>query len=239
MSITLNTSLPFSGQSLAGQKYGRWSVLEYTGKVRRRSGKFEHYWKCQCECGEIQNVTRSNLKFGRTKSCGCYNRDALSKRSTTHGYTAQRKIHPLYVTWGRIVDRSENKNNKRWLDYGGRGIKMCQRWRRQPAEFIADMLPSFKQGLSVDRTNNDGHYSCGKCDECKRNGWPMNCRWATRFEQTNNQRRNRVITFNGLTLTIAQWGRKLHLDSGVIRSRLDRGGWTLERALTECPHSNA
>jgi hypothetical protein len=71
--------------------------------------------------------------------------------------------------------------------YGGRGIRVCERWRNDRLAFYADMMPK-PDGLTLDRIDNDGHYSCGKCPECRREGWPLNCRWATWKEQAANKR---------------------------------------------------
>lgn len=85
--------------------------------------------------------------------------------------------------------------------------------------------------MSIDRKNNDGHYSCGKCEECIANGWPMNCRWATGKEQTRNSTKARMLTVNGRTMTLVEWCEATGLNRETIRRRIRRG-WTVEEALT-------
>jgi hypothetical protein len=94
---------------------------------------------------------------------------------------------PEYRTWVNIRQRCFNPNTIGWPNYGGRGITVCQRWRESYADFRRDMGPR-PSGMSIDRIDNDGHYSCGKCEECHANGWPMNCRWATKSQQNQNRR---------------------------------------------------
>jgi len=84
---------------------------------------------------------------------------------------------------------------------------------------------------SIDRINNNGHYSCGHCDDCIRNGWVMNCRWATMVEQARNTRRSRYLTLNGETKLLMDWAEKTGISDKTVRTRL-RAGWSVERALT-------
>lgn len=104
-------------------------------------------------------------------------------------------------------------------NYGGRGIKICSRWLGSFEAFREDMAPTYQDGLTLDRIDNDGHY-------CKEN-----CRWATLLEQGSNRRTNHKIEFQGETLTIMQWERKTGLKNRVINNRL-QSGWSIEKALT-------
>lgn len=111
---------------------------------------------------------------------------------------------------------------------------MCERWIRSFESFWDDM-GQCPTGLSLDRKNVNGHYSCGKCNECITKGWPLNCRWATQSEQANNTRRCRLITFNGKTQNVSQWARELGMDSGSLHNRIVYSKWSIERALTTPP----
>jgi hypothetical protein len=93
--------------------------------------------------------------------------------------------HPLYPVWMAMRQRCENPRNKRYNRYGGRGIKVCERWKDSFKAFYDDMAPR-PDGLTLDRKDNDGNYSCGKCKECISMGWPANCRWATYAQQNHN-----------------------------------------------------
>src|ERR1700724_2480459 len=117
-------------------------------------------------------------------------------------YGSARANHSEFAAWRDARWRCSKKNCKSWKSYGGRGIKMCQRWRKAFGNFLDDMGPKPSRGLSLDRRDNNGHYSCGRCHECKENKWPANCRWATDNEQRTNQRPRtnptpKQTTYNG------------------------------------------
>lgn len=124
-----------------------------------------------------------------------------------------------YICWKHMIARCTKKSEKAFPSYGGRGIKVCPRWLKSFGDFLADMglRPSAKH--TIERVNNNGNYE------------PGNCVWATRRDQSNNIRTNRVIEHQGERLTLAQWTAKLGFKRGFIVSRLDRG-WTFEAAIT-------
>jgi hypothetical protein len=131
---------------------------------------------------------------------------------------------PLYIVWASMRRRCEDPKNTRFKDYGGRGIKVCDRWK-DFANFYADMGDR-PPGTSIERINNDlGYFS-------------ENCRWATRLEQANNCRSNRVIAFNGQRLTVAEWSRRAGMGPSTIAYRL-KLGWSPERAVSEPPDPTA
>lgn len=126
---------------------------------------------------------------------------------------------PEYKSWAAMYQRCNNPNHEAFSRYGGAGILICERWRKFE-NFLADMGPRPSLHYSIERENNDLGY------------FPENCRWATTKEQSNNRRTNRVIEFNGLRLTLAQWADRLGLQGQTIGKRLDRWHWPLERALS-------
>lgn len=128
--------------------------------------------------------------------------------------------HRLYQRWASMKDRCNNPNHKNYHQYGGRGITVDSRWYVFK-NFANDMFPTFKEGLTVERIDNDGPYS------------KENCRWATRLEQANNTRQNTTITWNGQTMSISSWERKLGISSQSLLSRLYKHGWSKERAFTQ------
>ena len=127
--------------------------------------------------------------------------------------------HPrTYRSWSECRQRCENPNNRKWPSYGGRGIKVCARWASF-ANFLADMGER-PDGHSLDRINNDGDYE------------PNNCRWATPSEQARNRRSSHTLTAFGETLTIAEWAERTGLKHHTIAWRINKLGWTAERALS-------
>lgn len=135
----------------------------------------------------------------------------------THGMTES----PEYVAWCCMKQRCEYPPFPQWADYGGRGISVCSRWRDSFENFYTDMGPRPSPKHSIDRIDNNGDYE------------PGNVRWSTHRQQQNNMRSNRLITYNGETLTMAQWSRKLSINYLTLSNRLNRNGWPIERAFTE------
>lgn len=197
--------------NIVGHKYGRWTV------VSRSTQKYkESLWNCVCECGSTAVITASNLRGGKSKSCGCYKSEAISEARTTHGQSKS----PIYIVWMNMKARCCNPNHEKYPDYGGRGITVCTRWLDSFEDFSSDMgeMPSPKH--SIDRIDVNGHYE------------PGNCRWATGFEQAHNRRDNRMYTYNGETKTMTEWAREYGLNPGTLSHRLLKLNLPIEKALT-------
>jgi hypothetical protein len=120
-----------------------------------------------------------------------------------------------------MISRCQDSRRADWARYGGRGVTVCQRWRDSFPAFYEDMGPRPTPAHSIDRINNDGNYE------------PGNCHWATIAEQASNKSNNRYLTFDGQTLTVSQWARKLGIKVDVLNLRLSHYNWTVERALTQ------
>lgn len=184
---------------LRGVRVGRLVVQRFDGYDTSQSGK------------EVR-VDGCCLRRKSTQSCGCMARDL----HTTHSLSG----HYIYSIWLAIKQRTGNHKHKNFADYGGRGIKMCDRWRESAEAFFADMGERPTPKHTVERRDNDGDYE------------PGNCYWATRAEQNENTRQTRILEFNGVRLSVGKWAKRLGIQRKTITSRLDRLGWSVERALT-------
>ena len=136
-----------------------------------------------------------------------------------------------YGIWTDIKKRCRNPSHTGYYNYGGRGIDICNGWCKSFISFYKDIGKRPSKKHSIDRIDNNGNYSCGHCEQCLREGWEMNCRWATIKEQSLNKRTNRLITFEGETLTLSEWEGRIGGCGDVIKARLSYG-WSIERALT-------
>lgn len=153
---------------LTGQTFGKLTVI---GRDESRKG-VEARWRCACICGGSTTTTGSNLRRGRTTSCGCAVADFNRRTRTTHG--ARRT--PEYEIWCSMIKRCENPNHHAYSRYGGRGISVHPEWRADFAAFLRDVGSRPSPDLSLDRIDNDGNYE------------PGNVRWATAKQQANNRR---------------------------------------------------
>lgn len=174
---------------LTGKVYGRLTVIHRAPHNETLKTK-SPLWICKCECGNFKTAFGSNIKKGDTRSCGCLQAERTSKANTIHGESDKTKE---FYTWKHIIDRCTNRNNKSYKNYGGRKISVCNRWSESYENFLSDMGRAPSQKHTIDRINNDGNYE------------PGNCRWATRKEQANNRRSNKLISYNGKAKTLSQW----------------------------------
>lgn len=206
----------------AGKKFGRWTVLS--------QGSAPLLWLCRCDCPAAteKQVNKKNLKAGKSTSCGCLQKELVATLATrrkpaarNHGKTKT----PEYAVWAAMKHRCMNENYFCYDDYGGRGIKVCDRWMDSFLAFLEDMGRRPSPDHSIDRIDNDGDYT------------PENCRWATDTEQNRNSRRTRDVTWNGKTQCLAAWAEETGIPYNVIGCRLDMG-WDIERALTEPVNRN-
>lgn len=204
---------------MTGLRSGRL-VVETLAEIRQSSPVLKKvYWRCRCDCGKTVDVFMSNLKNGHTQSCGCYKSEQTAKAHLTHGGSRVGKWEPLFVVWRQMISRCKNDWNVSYKYYGGRGIRVCDRWLEYAA-FREDMQHGYIQGVtSLDRINNDGNYE------------PSNCRWATVKEQARNTRKNVWLEHKGERLCLTDWGIRIGCKPQVISLRLKRG-WTVDEALT-------
>lgn len=204
-------------EDISGQKFGRLTAIKYAGKSK---GK-QTLWECRCDCGKTVIVHHQNLKSGHTSSCGCYNNELISEREKTHGQTKTR----LYNIWHDMNYRCSSQKHSSYKDYGGKGIIVCEEWRKSFEAFRDWALQNgYSDDLSLDRMNGNGNY------------FPENCRWATLIQQANNTNRNLFFTVDGHTDTLANLCRKYDMPYVVVHARIYRG-WKVEKALTTPPNT--
>ena len=208
-------------KDLVGMKFGRLTVLERGRDRVSKNGRKRIYWRCKCDCGNIKEVLGDNLRCGYTKSCGCIQKERVSKARYKHGDTDSR----LYNVWSAIKRRCFNSTVPEYHRYGGRGITMCDEWLDYSAfrawAYEAGYRNDAKRGeCTIDRIDNNGNYC------------PENCRWATQQEQMNNIRNNHRLTCWGETHTIAEWSRICNIPYSKLFQRLYRHKMDPEKALS-------
>jgi len=199
--------MPRKAEDLTGIKFGRLTPVAYLGSSK---------WECVCSCGKASRVKASALKDKTIVSCGCYSREQASKRGksyATHGM----HLTPEYHAWGSMHARCTNPKNPQWYAYGGRGVRVCPEWK-DFSTFFKDMGPRPSKDHSLDRIDNGLLYS------------KSTCRWATWQEQLNNTSRNRRVTHDGQTRTLAEWARITGIKYQTLFHRIDTG-WPIEKAL--------
>lgn len=206
------TRQTYPGSSLrVGAKRHRLTALRDLGRLGR-----QRTWLFRCECGTEVALQANGVTRGKTKSCGCYRRDWGRERSTVHG------LHrtPTYHSWQSMIGRCSYPSQRHYREYGGRGIKICERWMTF-ANFLADMGER-PLGMTLDRENTNGHYE------------PDNCRWATPIQQARNTRSNLIVRVHGLNLSLVEACEELGLRYSTIYGRMRRG-LTFEDAISRLP----
>ena len=189
-------------RDLTGHLFERWRVVSRATNNKHN----QSMWHCVCECGRLGVVAGLALRSGASKSCGCLSVEVATKRVFKHGMYGT----PPYKAWQQAKDRATNPKNPRWDDYGGRGIKFCDEWDSSFETFWRDMGPTWKEGLSLDRRDVNGHYCKG------------NCRWATDGLQVHNRRKfiDCSSKYTGVSWTKDRESWHANINSNGIREYL-------------------
>lgn len=156
---------------LSGKVFGRLVVKHPMPKIKNQ----HLHWLCVCECGKQKIIDGGSLRYGLSNSCGCLQKQIVSKMKTTHGEAHIETRE--YTAWQNMRARCYRKKASNYSYYGGRGIRVCARWRFSYENFLADMGRRPSPAHSLDREDANGNYT------------PDNCRWATKSVQSANQRR--------------------------------------------------
>lgn len=202
-------------QNLVGKMFGRLTVLDDSLRVTTH-----RLAKCLCSCGNETTQPLHAIVDGRVVSCGCLRNQQTLERSTKHGHAERQNISPEYRCWASMKARCQNPKAPSYADYGGRGIKICDRWLESFENFLADMGDR-PRGMTLDRYPDvNGNYI------------KSNCRWATGIEQGNNRRNTPMVEYQGRTQSIANWARELGFQYWSLRNRIVNLGWSIEKAFT-------
>ncbi len=215
-------SVPPRVKDMMGMSFGRLTVIQYAGLNHKNFAM----WKCRCECGKTTTVYGSALRNGHTRSCGCLNREhtaRMGKGNLKHGHSRRTGASITYRSWQSMIQRCENPSHTEYMNYGGRGITICTRWRESFDSFLDDMGSRPNNRFEIERINNDGNYD------------PSNCRWASRQDQCRNMRSNRMLACDGQTRCLAEWVEITGISRGTIKSRLARG-WDEQKAISTPVH---
>ena len=200
---------------LTGKRFGKLIVLSFS-----HSEKGFTYWNCKCDCGN-EKIIRGTYLTSRTKptkSCGCLIKEVVSNnlpehRCVTHSMSKTK----FYNVWNSMVMRCTNPKSKSYQRYGGRGIQVCERWRNFK-NFYDDMFEGYKEGLSIDRINNDGNY------------YPNNCEWKNRKQQANNRSSNNLLPYKNKEYTLMEASEKFNIPYCTLKRRIYKG-WSIEKAI--------
>jgi len=199
-----------------GFSSGRLTVV--ADEVKDKNNRWANL--CRCACGSEKLIAAHNLRRGLSTSCGCLTLERTKETHTTHGCTVGGKQSSEYTSWLAMRDRCTNPNNANWSRYGGRGIKVCERWLISFENFLLDMGQKPSPNHSIERINVNGDYE------------PLNCTWATDAEQALNRSDSKVITAFGKSQPVKAWESEVCIKSSTIRARLARG-WSAEDALSK------
>lgn len=202
-------------KDISGQKFGRLTAIEFIRLNEHRDAE----WLFQCDCGNECIVVAYRVNKGHTQSCGCLKREKASLAKTTHGFSKTR----IYSIWLDMRRRCSDKKRKDWINYGGRGITVCNEWQNDFNSFYGWATGNgYNDNLSIDRKDNDSGYS------------PDNCQWVTKKHQNNNTRANRQLTAFGETKNLQQWADEYGIGHATILFRI-KSGWSAEDAVSIPP----
>lgn len=197
---------------LVGQKMNRLTVIRRVENSNAGKTRFE----CLCDCGNTVVVVGSALLNGNTKSCGCLKLERIANLKYRHGERYTR----LYRIWSIMHSRCKEGSSSIHKNHGNRGITVCEDWKDFAVFREWATANGYRDDLTIDRIDNDGNYC------------PENCRWANRFVQANNTRKNHFLTYNGETHTVSEWARIVGLQYHTLLGRINNYHWSVEKALT-------
>ena len=198
--------------ALEGRRFGRLTVIKFDGHARDKKA----LWLCMCDCGREHHAVTNKLTRGEVTSCGCFLKEERGSFRRTHGMSTT----PEFKAWSLMKARCTRVTAKDYVRYGGRGIRVCDRWMQSFTAFLEDVGMRPSKHHSLGRIDNNGNYE------------PGNVRWETVAQQARNTRRNDLITHDGKTLTISEWAQLAGLKDATLRRRLKVHKWQFEKAIS-------
>ena len=203
--------MPIKFVDITNQKFNMLLAIKRVKNEKATGAK----WQFLCDCGNLKEMMGQPVRLGLVKSCGCATKEYISKSSIKHGEIS----HHLYSIWKGIMQRCYKKNNKDYLNYGGRGIKVCDDWKISPSKIEKDLGVRPKNN-TLERINVNGNYE------------PSNCKWATLLEQGANKRNNIKFCINGENLHFSEICRRYNIKESTLRNRLNLG-MSIEMAISK------
>lgn len=213
---------------ISGRRFGRLVALERVGRTLAPNGTRQSMWRCRCDCGNETVVKYIALTTGNTRSCGCgeienrYSCNRAKRKSASFTfYNFDLEKHPLRKIWKSMLMRCNNPNVMGYSLYGGRGIKVCERWSGNFGfeNFVNDMGERPSLNHSLDRIDVNGDYT------------PENCRWATQRLQANNRRNNNILIYKGQEITVSVLSKMLGINDSTLYNGL-RNGVDIDMLIT-------
>ena len=216
--MTGRSSVSRRNSDAAGERHGRLIAVNRAGPDKWGAA----LWRFLCDCGEKNYVARiDQVRRGIIVSCGCHKkeRSAGNEYSLKHGHKRRDWQSSEYTSWRNMRQRCHSPNADGYDRYGGRGIRVCDRWRDSFKTFLSDMGKKPTPRHTIGRIDRDGNYD------------PGNSRWESAKQQGRNRGNNRTVVYLGQEMTIAEACEKGGINRNVVDARL-RLGWTPERAVT-------
>ncbi len=196
---------------ITGQRFGRLVAMSY----ERRGGLT--MWNVQCDCGKLSVVCSRSLRTGATRSCGCLNKEFARSRNRSNGYGHPHKGLRIHKVWQTMHYRCKSPDNNSYDRYGGRGIKVCDRWNDYDS-FLIDMGDPGK-GFEIDRIDNSNGYC------------PENCRWVTRTQNNRNRTNSKSFEFQGVITSLKEISQRTGIPYSSLWARI-KAGWNLNTAFS-------
>ncbi len=200
--------------NLSGHRFGRLTVIQPAASRGRRT-----QWLVRCDCGTQKSVGTEALRAGQTFSCGCLAREAIRRRSLTHGDSAGYQRTKEYRAWCHAKGRCFNPNDGKYPCYGGRGIRMCEEWSASFESFL-QYMGRCPKGASLDRIDVNGNYE------------PGNCRWASKEVQHRNRTDNVFVDYEGQAIVLKDFARLSDVPYKKLHSYVKYRGMSPKEAVS-------